>query len=34
MILFIFGNHSHSHDYLVDKSDEEIKKDLTIAKKF
>ena len=26
------GNHSHSHDYLVDKSDEEIRKDLTIAK--
>ena len=28
------GNHSHSHDYLVDKTDEEIRKDLTIAKKF
>ncbi len=27
------GNHSHSHDYLVDKTDEEIIKDLTIAKK-
>ena len=26
------GNHSHSHDYLVDKTDEEIRKDLTIAK--
>ena len=26
------GNHSHSHGYLVDKTDEEIKKDLTIAK--
>ena len=22
------GNHSHSHDYLVDKTDEEIKKDI------
>mgnify|MGYP003318888531 CR=1 FL=1 len=22
------GNHSHSHDYLVDKTDEQIKKDL------
>ena len=27
------GNHSHSHDYLVDKTDEEIKKDLETAKK-
>ena len=26
------GNHSHSHGYLVDKTDEEIRKDLTIAK--
>ena len=26
------GNHSHSHDYLVDKSDDEIRNDLTIAK--
>ena len=28
------GNHSHSHDYLVDKTDEEIKRDLETAKKF
>ena len=27
------GNHSHSHGYLVDKSDEEIKKDLEISMK-
>tara|TARA_Y100000591_G_C21797383_1_gene680116 strand:+ start:422 stop:1471 length:1050 start_codon:yes stop_codon:yes gene_type:complete len=27
------GNHSHSHDYLVDKTDEEIRKDLNTAKK-
>ena len=27
------GNHSHSHDYLVDKSDEFIKKDIKTAKK-
>jgi len=27
------GNHSHSHDYLVDKTDGEIKKDLETAKK-
>ena len=27
------GNHSHSHDYLVDKTDEEIRKDLLTAKK-
>ena len=27
------GNHSHSHDYLVDKTDEEIKQDLLTAKK-
>ena len=27
------GNHSHSHDYLVDKTDEEIKRDLETAKK-
>ena len=27
------GNHSHSHDYLVDKTDEEIKKDIKTAKK-
>ena len=27
------GNHSHSHDYLVDESDEFIKKDLETAKK-
>ncbi len=27
------GNHSHSHDYLVDKTDKEIKKDLETAKK-
>ena len=27
------GNHSHSHDYLVDKTDEEIREDLTTAKK-
>ena len=26
------GNHSHSHDYLVDKSEAEIKKDLEISK--
>ncbi len=26
------GNHSHSHDYLVDKTDEEIRNDLIIAK--
>ncbi len=26
------GNHSHSHGYLVDKTDKEIRKDLTIAK--
>ena len=26
------GNHSHSHGYLVDKTDEEIRNDLTIAK--
>tara|TARA_A100001015_G_C15040578_1_gene739369 strand:- start:3858 stop:4907 length:1050 start_codon:yes stop_codon:yes gene_type:complete len=26
------GNHSHSHGYLVDKTDEEIRKDLTLAK--
>ncbi len=26
------GNHSHSHDYLVDKTDSEIRKDLEIAK--
>ena len=26
------GNHSHSHDYLVDKTDQEIKKDLETAK--
>ncbi len=26
------GNHSHSHDYLVDKTDAEIRKDLSIAK--
>ena len=26
------GNHSYSHGYLVDKTDEEIRKDLTIAK--
>ena len=25
------GNHSHSHDYLVDKSDEEIKRDIKIS---
>ena len=25
------GNHSHSHDYLVDKSDTEIKKDIEIS---
>ena len=25
------GNHSHSHDYLVDKNDEEIKKDIKIS---
>ena len=25
------GNHSHTHDYLVDKSDEEIKKDIETA---
>ena len=27
------GNHSHSHGYLVDKSDDEIKKDLKISMK-
>ena len=25
------GNHSHSHDYLVDKNDEEIKNDIKIS---
>jgi len=27
------GNHSHSHEYLVDKSDDEIKKDIKISMK-
>ena len=27
------GAHSHSHDYLVDKTDEQIRQDLELAKK-